>query len=122
MISFPADDTPGNLATAVANTNCAPSGCVLLTFNEPEGSALVDAWVKQEERGTDALLHERMIVLAGWILYVAVTLYLSWMRVERSKQRYWQGEAHLQATRKTSRTACPIIRTCKLSGHQLFRR
>jgi hypothetical protein len=38
-------------------------------------SALVDAWVKQEERGTDALLHERIIVLAGWILYVAVTLF-----------------------------------------------
>lgn len=38
-------------------------------------SALVDAWVSQEKRGTDALLHERLIVLAGWVLYLAVALF-----------------------------------------------
>jgi len=38
-------------------------------------SALVDAWVNQEKRGTDALLHERLIVLAGWVLYVVVALF-----------------------------------------------
>ena len=30
---------------------------------------LVDAWVSQEERGTAALAHERLIILAGWALY-----------------------------------------------------
>lgn len=39
-------------------------------------SALVDAWVSQEEkRGTYALLHERLIVLAGWSLYLVVALF-----------------------------------------------
>ena len=38
-------------------------------------SALVDAWVDQEERGTDALIHERFIVCVGWVLYVVVVLF-----------------------------------------------
>jgi hypothetical protein len=38
-------------------------------------AALVDAWVAQEERGTDALKHERLIIFAGWVLYVALALY-----------------------------------------------
>ena len=38
-------------------------------------SALVDAWVNQENNGTDALLHERLIVLAGWVLYLVVVLF-----------------------------------------------
>ena len=38
-------------------------------------AALVDAWISQEERGTDALKHERLIVFAGWVLYVVLALY-----------------------------------------------
>lgn len=37
-------------------------------------SALVDAWVQQENRGTEALRHERLITLAGGILYVVAVL------------------------------------------------
>jgi hypothetical protein len=38
-------------------------------------SVLVDAWVSQEERGTAALRHERLITLAGWVMYVLVVAY-----------------------------------------------
>ncbi|MCD6057751.1 MAG: hypothetical protein K0Q89_1281 [Thermomicrobiales bacterium] len=38
-------------------------------------AALVDAWISQEKQGTDALKHERLIVFAGWVLYVALALY-----------------------------------------------
>ena len=35
-------------------------------------SALVTAWVDQETRGTDALKHERLILVSGWVLYVVL--------------------------------------------------
>jgi len=38
-------------------------------------AALVDAWLFQEELGTDALKHERLIVFAGWVIYVVLALY-----------------------------------------------
>lgn len=33
---------------------------------------IVDAWTRAERRGTDAIIHERVIHLAGWIAYGAV--------------------------------------------------
>lgn len=38
-------------------------------------AVLVDAWVAQEERGTDALTHERLIIFAGWVLYAVLVMY-----------------------------------------------
>lgn len=32
-------------------------------------SALVKEWLTQEERGTDALKHERLVLLSGWAFY-----------------------------------------------------
>ena len=37
-------------------------------------SALVTAWVEQETRGTDALKHERLILVSGWVLYVVLVV------------------------------------------------
>ncbi len=37
-------------------------------------SALVTAWVDQETRGTDALKHERLILVSGWVLYVVLVV------------------------------------------------
>jgi hypothetical protein len=34
--------------------------------------ALVDKLLAQEERGTDALKHERLILLSGWALYIVL--------------------------------------------------
>jgi hypothetical protein len=38
-------------------------------------SALVDAWLRQEKRGTAALKHERLITFAGWVMYLTVVVY-----------------------------------------------
>lgn len=38
-------------------------------------AALVDAWINQEKVGTDALKHERLIVFAGWSVYIVLALY-----------------------------------------------
>jgi hypothetical protein len=35
---------------------------------------LLDEWVEQEKTGTDALQHERLIVVSGWGLFLAVIL------------------------------------------------
>jgi hypothetical protein len=32
-------------------------------------AALVQAWTKQEERGSDALKHERLILICGWAVF-----------------------------------------------------
>jgi len=44
-------------------------------------SALVDYWISQETRGTAALIHERLMTSAGWILYVVVVLHTAWKAV-----------------------------------------
>ena len=37
-------------------------------------SALVTAWVDQETHGTDALKHERLILVSGLVLYVVLVV------------------------------------------------
>ena len=39
---------------------------------------LVAEWVAIEEKGTDALLHERLITLAGWMLFGVAFVYTCW--------------------------------------------
>jgi hypothetical protein len=44
-------------------------------------AALVAEWVRREEAGkagTEALYHERLVVLAGWVIYAAALLYTCW--------------------------------------------
>ena len=41
----------------------------------PYPSILVDAWVNQEERGTASLTHERLIMIAGWVLYIVAAVH-----------------------------------------------
>lgn len=36
--------------------------------------ALVEEWLSQEERGTDALKHERLVLLSGWVFYLIMIL------------------------------------------------
>ncbi len=72
-----------DLAYRQAESKRDPKGWFLDWFIPQEGSVLavgvehqvypkcfVDAWLRQEERGTDAILHERLIVVSGWLITI----------------------------------------------------
>ena len=71
-----------NIAVVFANFFWGSKDAVLAvkTHEAVYPKVLVKFWCDQEEKGTDALKHERLILICGWTFYAA-TIISTWLKI-----------------------------------------